>query len=523
MIRFFIACLLGVLLPTQFVSAQLRESPHEGHFDYARAMHVEGPDNQLIDSAFLTGYADNIVYVRDGNIELPTLTIQSTSRNEYRGGGRTEFSSWTRDLYWGFLGWAQAGDPSVLKVMKSSLRILLIAKSKNQAVGQSKGWPLDDKRFYIPQAYVYRPTTGLTPALGFYPWCSESQADFLLLAYDYWQLSGDKPFLDSIWHEITYITKTLELLDTDGNSLPDALWGTYDYQGMGRNTEEPLMSAKTSLAYAEVAKLARLRGEDSYADRLEALSRKVKETMNKDIKDGGLWKGGPSGGYYVDCRKTDKGINGINDKFIPYENLVPMWCGVTRPDQDKAIFKQLDDKFEKYYDLKYGPMYCAPAGHNDQSVMDCSSVPWLAFLDVYLRGKKDHEVNRERIYDLLMAHAHDAGGIPFPEGASIHGALTGGAGRAWDNGNFFHMLVCGIYGLEKNKDGIQLSNPGKISTMPLTSLRNFRWKDAVYDFRWEGSGTRIRKVMIDGRRLKPYHGMYMLKKDSGQHSVVVQL
>ena len=36
-------------------------------------------------------------------------------------------------------------------------------------------------------------------------------------------------------------------------------------------------------------------------------------------------------------------------------------------------------------------MYCAPAGHNDKSVMDCSSVTWLAFLDIYLRGKKGYE------------------------------------------------------------------------------------------------------------------------------------
>ena len=39
------------------------------------------------------------------------------------------------DLYWVFLDWAQAGDDHVLQMMKSSLRLLIMAKNKNQALG----------------------------------------------------------------------------------------------------------------------------------------------------------------------------------------------------------------------------------------------------------------------------------------------------------------------------------------------------------------------------------------------------
>lgn len=489
----------------------LRNAKHENH--------ITGKDIGLIDSAFKNGYTDNIVYVDVDGRKFPTLNIQSTDGNVYKGGGRTTYSIWTRDLYWGFLGWSQAGDESVLPVMRSSLCLLLMAKNKNQALGQSKTWPLNDKRFYIPQAY----TTGLSIAMDFFPWCSESQTDFLLLAHNYWKLSGDRRFIDSIWNDIVYVTETLELLDSNGNSLPDALQGSYDYQGVGLHTEEPLMCAKTSMAYKAVAELARMLGKRSYAAKLEKLAAKVKATMNKDVAAGGLWKKTSDGGYYVNMRHIDKGEKGIDDRFIPYENLVSVWCGMTDHRQDEAIFSKLDDGFEKYYDLTYGPMYCAPAVHNDQSVMDCSSVTWLAFLDVYLRGKKGHDANRAKIFSLLMKHARDAGGIPFPEGAGIYGSLTGGAGRAWDNGNFFHLLLDGIYGIGKDKDGIMVTAPEKIEGVPLTALQHVCWREAVYDFTWSGEGKHIQYLSLDGKKISPRKDIYRLQQATGHHQIEIRL
>jgi len=442
-------------------------------------------DFSIIGPAFLHGYIHNIVAEDIEGEKIQTLSIQCTDESIHKvegelSGGRTGYSVWTRDLYWGFLGWAQAGDDRVLDMMKSSMELLIRAKNKNQALGQSKVWPLNDERFYIPQAY----TTGLAIAMDFFPWCSESQADFLLLAYNYWKLSGDSAFIASIWSEIVYVTRTLELMDTDGNTLPDALWGSYDYMWLKTDSEEPLMCAKTSLAYNSVAQLACMLGKDGYASRLETLAAAIKETMNKPVESGGLWKSEGKGGYYVQMRIITRGSEKTEELFIPYNNLVPMWCGMTDPEQDEAIFHMLDQNFDRIYNLVYGPMYCAPAAHNEKSVMDCSSVTWLAFLDVYLRGIKGHETNRDRIYDLLMKHAGDAGGIPFSEGAGVYGNLTGGAGRSWDNGNFFHMLVCGVYGLEKCKGGISISPPAPISNQPVTELKNFCWRDAEYNFNW---------------------------------------
>ncbi len=234
-----------------------------------------------------------------------------------------------------------------------------------------------------------------------------------------WELSGDMSFIKSIWDDIVYVTQTLELMDTDGNSLPDALWGSYDYMWIKTGSEEPLMCAKTSLAYKSVARLAKLQGRNEYADHLDKLAAKVKVTMNKPLDEGGLWKPEAGGGYYVQIRRITPGEDSIEDLFIPYNNLVPMWCGMTDSHQDRAIFTMLDTHFDRYYDLEYGPIYCAPAAKNEESVMDCSSVTWLAFLDVYLRGKKGHELNRSRIHDLLMQHAGDAGGTLFPEGAGV--------------------------------------------------------------------------------------------------------
>jgi hypothetical protein len=481
-------------------------------------------DISIIEPAFLHGYIHNIVAENIEGAKIQTLSIQCTDESIHKvegelSEGRTSYSVWTRDLYWGFLGWAQAGDDKVLDMMRSSLELLIRAKNKNQALGQSKVWPLNDERFYIPQAY----TTGLAIAMDFFPWCSESQADFLLLAYNYWSLSGDSAFIASIWSEIVYVTQTLELMDTDGNTLPDALWGSYDYMWLKTDSEEPLMCAKTSLAYSSVAQLARMLDKDIYACRLERLAASIKEAMNKPVESGGLWKREGNGGYYVQMRTITKGSEKTEDMFIPYNNLVPMWCGMTNPDQDAAIFHKLDKNFDKIYNLVYGPMYCAPAAHNEKSMMDCSSVTWLAFLDIYLRGKKGHDTNRSRIYDLLMQHAGDAGGIPFPEGAGVYGNLTGGAGRSWDNGNFFHMLVCGVYGLEKNKDGISVSPPSPVGNLPFTELKNLCWRDAVYNFSWTGKGKRIIKIICDGVEIKTTSDKWLLVSDKGLHEVKVIL
>ncbi len=112
---------------------------------------ISSVDVEIIDEAFLHGYTHNIVYENvDGN-NIPTLTIQCTDGGVHKSEKelsphRAHFSVWTRDLYWGFLGWTQAGDDKVLEMMRSSLELLIMAKERNQALGQSKLWPLDDKR-----------------------------------------------------------------------------------------------------------------------------------------------------------------------------------------------------------------------------------------------------------------------------------------------------------------------------------------------------------------------------------------
>ena len=356
--------------------------------------------------------------------------------------------------------------------------------------------------------------------MDFYPWDSESQADFLLLAYNYWELSGDRAFIGKIWDDIDYVTTTLELLDNNGDYLPDTVQGSYDYQWVV-NSQDPLICAKESLAYSSVAKLARMLGKYAYADRLDELAAKVKAAMNKDVKEGGLWDS--SAGHYVNMRKFGKDGEKVDDTFIPYENLVPIWCGMTSAKQDGAIFAKLDAGFDKYYNLRYGPEYCAPAAHNDQSVMDCSSVTWLGFLDVYLRGKTGHDANRSRIFDLLMRHANDANGIPFPEGAGIYGSLTGNGGRTWDNGNFFHTLICGVYGLEKSRKGIAIVAPEKIDDVPLTTLSNVRWRQAIYNFKWNGTGQHIGRVTVDGKTARSQTGTYRLTDQKGTHEVRITL
>lgn len=490
---------------------------------------VRTKDHPIVDDAFLHGYSHNKVVDTIAGQKYRTLTIQckcvdhktatldADSNNQY-----DFFSVWTRDLYWGALGWIQAGDQEVLDRAKGSIQALIACKNRNKADGHVKGWPLNNGRYYVPQAYCM----GGAIAEDFFPYDSESQADFLLFAHLYWKSSGDTAFIKSIWDDIAYVVKNIEIMDTSGNSLPDDLWGSYDYQGLGQGMEEPLMCAKASAAYRAVAEMARAIGNRDESKRLAELSGRVKKTMNLPISEGGLWKPLPNrGGYYVNHRVIKKGEEGIDDRFIPYESLVPMFYGMTSSAQNKAIFDRLDGNFDGYYDLKWGPMYVAPAGRDAKSVLECSTTPWLGFLDVYLRCKHGREQNRSRIFSLLIKHAYDVPGACFSEGAGINGGLTGGSGRTWDNGNFFHCLISGVYGIEKTAQCIGVVAPTQMQGFLLTELKNVRWSDAVYDFMWAGVGTKIVKLTLD---MVPQQAIrqsgvdtYQLSEKSGKHSVVV--
>ncbi len=487
--------------------------------------HITSPDYSVIDDAFMFGFERNRVTDTVGGREYPILAIQSVNE-----GKRAEdlspnrfFSCWTRDVYWGFLGYTQASEREALARLGNSIDLFLIAKTNNIADGTNKVWPLNDGRSYIPQAILPRATT----AKDFYPFNSESQAHFVLLVHLYWRMTGDLEAARHYWQETRYVLETIERMDSNGNALPDQCWGSYDYQGIGLDMEEPLLCATVAGAYHAAAELAAAFGDDALAARYNALAEKVRTAMNVPTEQGGLWKTLPNGGgYYVNRRHIGAKTASIDERFIPYENLVPIYFGMASPEQTQAVFAHLDAHFNDYYLFKHGPMYTAPiAERKPETVHDCSTTPWLGFLDVYLRcrtGAGDLR-NRTRIWQLLLAHAYDIADAPFTEGLGIFGTLTGGAGRLWDNGNFFHTLVCGVYGLEKFSAGIRVGAPGKMLDAPRSCLNGMQWRDAVYDFRWEGKGTRVQRVRLDGRTVRPGDTGIVLNKPRGYHRVVIEL
>jgi len=490
-----------------------------------KAQYVTTKDLSLVKDAFLCGYTRNLVNENVAGRKLATLTVGCIWDGKLATDlvmDRPFFSVWTRDLYWGYQGWAQAGDDSVLATMKSSLELLILAKDENQALGHVKQWPLNDERFYIPQAF----TTGVKIADDFFPWCSESQAHFILLARDYWRLSGDLDYIRCIWPDICYVAKTLELMDTNGNALPDNVWGSYDYQGIGVGMEEPLLCATTFAAYRAVAEMAGELQKPGLAKRMDTLADRVRDAMNMPLNKGGLWKPLDSGvGHFVNFRVVTKGQERVDERFIPYENLGPMFFDITNPPQDRAIFAQLDAEYEKFYGTKYGPMYVASAVKHEKSEVEYTSAPWLGFMDVYLRCKKGHEENRARVFKALIDHAYDIPTGCFTEGLGIYGYLSGVSGRSWDNGNFFHTLIVEIYGIEKSRHGIRIRPPTPLEPMPVTELKNVRWRSAVYDFQWQGSGPHLKEVRVNGedRLGGESESAFVLTKSSGRHHVRIVL
>jgi hypothetical protein len=489
----------------------------------AATAHVQSPDHPVISDAFRYGYELNLVNEKAAGRTFQTLTVGSIFHNQLvpdLSPNRASYSVWTRDLYWGFLGWAQAGDDSVLSVMRDSIDLMIIAKNMNRAIGANKTWPLNDNRLYIPQAWLKGPQIADT----FMPYNTESQAQFILLVAQYYRLTGDRECLRRWWPDVRYVAETLDALDTDGNHLPDRVWGSYDYQGVPVGAEESWLCSSVYGGWQAAAELADVLKEKKLANHYREQANALRKAMNRTVDEGGLWKPDKDGGYYVNMRHTTPLPRSVDDRFIPYENLGPIYFHVASPAQAQAIWKRLDAGFEQFYNLKYGPMYVGPAAADPKSEFPFTSAPWLGFLDVYLRVRDGIPGNRDRIFKLLVEHAHDIPPACFTEGLGITGYLSGVSGRSWDNANFFHALLVGVYGIEKTSGGIILRKPTSIAGTPLTKLENVRWRKADYILNWENSGDRIRRVTLDGKELKTNHdGEYLLEPAEGKHEVRVEL
>jgi len=522
----------AVLIISNCVSYQkCNEFTHSSAADRWRSKHITCKNIKPVNDAYRDGYQRCLVSETVNGETVPVLSIASMFNGKYLPyeDKNRFYSCWTRDLYWGFLGWAQAGDDSVLNVMKDCIRSLIIAKNKNQALGKYHP-PINDKRYYIPQAFC----RGFAIANDFMPQNAESQAHFVLLTKNYYNLTGDANFLKYIWSDIKYVAETIEKMDTNKNLIPDYVGGSYDYQGVGINTEEPHLTATVIAAYRAMNDLSQIMGEQKLAVHYAKLANDLKTQMNKPVKEDGLWM--PDKKQYVNMRIISKEGKKphIDARFIPYENLTPIFYGIASPKQEKDIFNTLNKNFKKFYNLKYGPMYVAAAAKNEKSEFDFTSTPWLGFVDVFIRlrnlpdyGKQWDEKNfnnASKIFKLLLDHAYDIPPACFTEGMGIYGYLSGCSGRAWDNGNFFHTLIVGICGLEKSQFGISISPPKQLINSPINNLENMYWRNAVYNFDWKGKGKKIKQVTVDGKIIKAEpNGNYLLKNPKGNHKVIISL
>jgi hypothetical protein len=85
------------------------------------------------------------------------------------------------------------------------------------------------------------------------------------------------------------------------------------------------------------------------------------------------------------------------------------------------------------------------------------------------------------------------------------------------------MLICGVYGLEKSNSGILIYSPKPINGVPLTELRNICWRKAIYNFTWEGKGSQLAHVFVDGKKISSDSEHILLTMDKGIHEVKIVL
>ncbi len=162
---------------------------------------------------------------------------------------------------------------------------------------------------------------GSYDALGFYEcqwgWLLDTQPDFVINVAEAFDRNGDRAWLAKQKSACERALDYLLARDSDGDGLVemiddscsqskssdwiDVVWAAH---------ENALVNAQMYCAMMLWAEDEALLGDDAQASRYRAAARKLKESFNRDVADGGLWD--PAHSTFAYWREKDGSIHGTN-------------------------------------------------------------------------------------------------------------------------------------------------------------------------------------------------------------------
>lgn len=421
--------------------------------------------------------------------------------------------AWSRDATWAF-EFMYAYDPiSVAELIEDFINASLENASEQDGMSPAPG------------------TLGYKNIKTKWYW-DDAAAEILMMAGRHYWITGDLEFAHKNLSYYRRCANYLLSLRRNGEPLPIT---TYSWDGQGVVLgKEPYFVAECHAGLRRLSAIEEALGNTNYAQKWLTVSDEMKQAALLDYKDGGLWHT-ERGTFinYIDYRdpallsprltnwsKSELQETGVAlEEFSLYETMMPIWLGLM-DDVEKV------EKAYTYIDKNYN----YANGRGDMTLPPSICQNFMSLMDVCIRQKYGIK-GADRILQLILDHAFD-GGIPLTEKDFGAFKCSGPqnpdweypfypmhhSGRPWDNSPYFGLALQIHYGLDYSFKGFKVSMPKRIGNYDITMVKGLIHKEAIYDFRWIGSG-KIKEVRVDGLIWEKE----VIDHKTGLHEVVILL
>jgi hypothetical protein len=400
---------------------------------------------------------------------------------------------------------------------------------RTDTYGRVSVMPIDDPEWVLPE----KAAAGMAGLMAFAkPESLEGYLDYwldqrtedpsgaytLIMACRYYQVTGDRAWLDARRQRITNLLLYLESLDQDRDSLPEY---TFPAEANSRALFQPEKnSGQMQLAEAE---LATIRAFRCGADMLEQCGsvearrfRQKAEAMTAAFQ-AQYWEAGMGKkGYFLYGRVADQNLidrhrdAGIADVVLH---------GIGKTDYQDAVFEELWNN--PNWRTPKGRFRNVPSddpGYRMRWETGQGLVNFQRTHDILLSGLVRPATATEAVRR-LMIYSRET--VQDPKMMALPGADTGRPSTLDVTAlNLIDLITLGLCGLEVDCQGMRVHIPSYNQELD-AEIRQFIYRGALINVRVNGAGGGKGQITVNGRAVEP--GTYIPKEAFSKGRVIIRI
>ncbi len=223
-------------------------------------------------------------------------------------------------------------------------------------------------------------------------------AFLILRVARFYQFYHEKEKLKTYWPVLKKAMEWLIARDQDGIGLPKQIsfWGDWkDVPGVSGRAYSPFSCLIYLAALKQMIYLGKECGDPTAVQRFEEAFAKGHETINKDVRHGGLW----NGRYYCQLWKDGS----VNDKLLE-DQTIGILFDVVPEERALSIINSLNEmSLTPYGVAETFPYYPEEFGLEPATYHNGAVWPWVNFMDCWARIRLG---KREEALDIIKRVGH---------------------------------------------------------------------------------------------------------------------